>query len=186
MRLTYDTEGQDSNTGDKVAVKLENSTKRFSPIENELSLYKILAGGAGIPRVLWNGREDNFNVMVFELLGPSLEDLFDFCGRKLSLKTVLMIANQLIYRLSYIHSKQIIHRDIKPDNILMGVGRRGNHVYITDMGIAMEYTSVEKNYARPRKPCLVGSDLFASFRGHLGVGKWFDCWRCGTKCWTTW
>ena len=171
MRLTYNTKGLDSNTGDEVAVKLENSTMQSSPLENEVSFYKTLAGGAGIPRVLWNGREDNFKVMVFDLLGPSLEGLFQFCGRKLSLKTVLMVANQLIYHLSYIHSKQIVHRDIKPVNVLMGVSRRGNNVYITDMGIAMEYTSVEQNYVRLIKLRLGGSDLFTSFRGHLGVGK---------------
>ena len=46
------------------------------------SLYKTLARGAGIPRILWDGRKDNIKVMVFDLLGPSLEDLFQFCGRE--------------------------------------------------------------------------------------------------------
>ena len=138
MRLTYYTKGLDDDTGDEVAIKLEYNNLDFSQLQNEISLYKTLAGGLGIPRVHWDGSEANYKVMVFDLLGPSLEDLLDFCGRKFSLKTVLMIAHQLIYRLSHIHSKQIIHRDIKPDNVLMGVGRRGNHVYITDMGIATE------------------------------------------------
>ena len=139
MRLTYYTKGLDDDTGDEVAIKLEYNSMEFSQLQNEVSLYKTLAGAPGIPRVHWDGAGGNYNVMVFDLLGPSLEDLLDFCGRKFSLKTVLMIANQLIYRLSHIHSKQIIHRDIKPDNVLMGVGRRANHVYITDMGIAIEY-----------------------------------------------
>lgn len=80
MRLTYDTKGLNSNTGDEVAVKLENSTMQSSPLENEVSLYKSLAGGAGIPRVLSNGREDNFNVVGFDLLGPSLKTSLTFAG----------------------------------------------------------------------------------------------------------
>ena len=110
--------------------------------------------------------------MIFDLLGPSLEDLFNFCNREFSLKTVLMLADQLICRLEYIHSMNVIHRDIKPENFLMGMGKHGNQVYVTDLGLATEHRAaqIRTNSCRLRDASLVGTARFASVNGHLGVG----------------
>ena len=116
--------------------------------------------------------ECEYHAMVFDLLGPSLEDLFNYCSRVFSLKTVLMLADQLLSRLEYIHSNDLIHRDIKPENCLMGVGKQGNQVYVTDLGLATERRAapVKANSDRPQRLNLVGTARFASINGHLGVG----------------
>ena len=81
--------------------------------------------------------------MVIDLLGPDLEELFNDCGRKFSLKTVLLLADQLITLLESVHNTNYIHRDIKPDIFLMGVGKRVNQVHIIDFGLAMKYRDAE-------------------------------------------
>jgi len=83
-------------TGEEVAVKLENVKTKHPQLHYESKLYMILQGGTGIPHLKWFGVEGEYNVMVIDLLGPSLEDLFNYCSRKFSLKTVLMLADQMV------------------------------------------------------------------------------------------
>jgi serine/threonine protein kinase len=82
----------------------------------------------GIPKVFHYAKEDDYNVMVIELLGKSLEGCFDDCGRRFTMKTTLMLIDQLICRIEILHAKGYIHRDIKPDNFLMGRGPNKNLV----------------------------------------------------------
>jgi len=99
-----------------VAVKLESTKARHPQLLYESKVYKILQGGVGIPHIRysninifihsyftksgilsWYGQEKEYNVLVMDLLGPSLEDLFNFCSRRFTMKTVLMLADQVIY-----------------------------------------------------------------------------------------
>jgi casein kinase I homolog HRR25 len=84
-------------SGEEVAIKLESVKAKHPQLEYESKVYKTLAGGVGVPFVRWFGTECDYNAMVLDLLGPSLEDLFNFCNRKFSLKTVLLLADQLVH-----------------------------------------------------------------------------------------
>jgi serine/threonine protein kinase len=103
---------------------LEPTKTKFPQLLYETKLYKILTGGVGIPSVHWFGVEGDYNAMVMDLLGPSLEDLYTYCKRKLSLKTVLMIGDQMIQRIEFLQNNHFIHRDMKPDNFLIGIGKK--------------------------------------------------------------
>ncbi|XP_066360846.1 uncharacterized protein [Miscanthus floridulus] len=109
-------------TGEEVAVKLENVKTKHPQLHYESKLYMLLQEEVtGIPHLKWYRVEGEYNVMVIDLLGPSLEDLFNYCSRKFSLKTLLMLADQMINRVEYMHQKGFLHRDIRPDNFLMGL-----------------------------------------------------------------
>ena len=105
----------------------------------ETKLYKILAGGTGVPQVHHFGVEGEFNAMVIDLLGPSLEDLFNYCKNKFSIKTVFMLAEQMIARVEFMHSRSFLHRDVKPDNFLIGVGKKSHVVHVIDFGLSKRY-----------------------------------------------
>lgn len=77
--------------------------------------------------------------MVMEVLGPSIEALFQFCGRKFSIKTAALLALQFIDRLEFLHSKGFIHRDVKPENFLIGTNKKVDNIYIIDFGLAKRY-----------------------------------------------
>lgn len=87
-------------SGEEVAIKLESVKAKHPQLEYEAKVYKTLAGGVGVPFVRWFGVECDYNAMVLDLLGPSLEDLFNFCNRKFSLKTTLLLADQLVRPIS--------------------------------------------------------------------------------------
>jgi serine/threonine protein kinase len=132
-------------------------------LRREVKIYcKLLYGETGIPNVRWFGLVAERYVMVMDLLGKSLEDLFNYCNRRFTLKTVLVLAQEIITRIETIHNNGLlIHRDIKPENFLIGKGRERHTVYIIDFGLA-------KHFKNPRSGRHIGmhhgSDLTGTAR----------------------
>jgi serine/threonine protein kinase len=163
--------GINIQTNEEVAIKLENVRSAHPQLLYESKLYRILQGGVGIPNIHWYGVEGEYNVMVLDLLGPSLEDLFSFCNRRFSLKTVLMLAEQMLSRVEYCHAKNFIHRDIKPDNFLIGLGKRANMVHVIDFGLAKKYRDPKSQQHIPYREgkSLTGTARYTSINTHMGI-----------------
>ena len=130
-------------------------------------------GKRGIPCVLWHGREEDYYVMVTDLLGPSLDDLQTYCNGKFTAKTVLMIAEQAVSLVQTIHNSGWLHRDIKPHNFLLGTGHNGNKIYSIDMGLSRSWADAERDHRLQPNKCnpFVGTYDFASLNSHKGIGK---------------
>lgn len=158
-------------SGEEVAIKLESIRAKHPQLEYEAKVYKALCGGVGIPFIRWYGTECDFNAMVIDLLGPSLEDLFGYCNRKFSLKTVLLLADQLLCRIEFIHARSFIHRDIKPDNFLMGAGKKGSQVNVIDFGLAKKFRDPRTHLHIPYRENknLTGTARYASINTHMGI-----------------
>ncbi|KAJ7709770.1 CK1/CK1/CK1-G protein kinase [Mycena rosella] len=165
-------EGTNLLNSQTVAIKFEPRKAEAPQLRDECRSYRILAGCTGIPQIYHFGQEGLHNILVIDLLGPSLEDLFDMCGRKFSIKTVCMAARQMLSRVQTIHEKNLIYRDIKPDNFLIGrPGTKGaNVVHVVDFGMAKQYRDPKTKQHIPyrERKSLSGTARYMSINTHLG------------------
>ncbi|KAE9976570.1 bifunctional choline kinase/ethanolamine kinase cki1 [Venturia inaequalis] len=171
-------EGTNLLNNQQVAIKFEPRKSDAPQLRDEYRTYKILVGcpcneqlrlktrgNPGIPNVYYFGQEGLHNILVIDLLGPSLEDLFDLCHRRFSIKTVLS-------RVQTIHEKNLIYRDIKPDNFLIGRPntKAANVIHVVDFGMAKQYRDPKTKQHIPyrERKSLSGTARYMSINTHLG------------------
>ena len=153
------------DTNQPIAIKIERD--KHSRLELEYNIYNQFKNVIGVPRIIdfIKNKEKKEKTLIMEYLGPSIDFLFTLCKNKFSVKTVLMIAIQSINRLEQIHKQGFIHRDIKPDNFLVGYGQNKDIIYLVDFGLSKKY--INSHYRNDKN--LVGSLRYASIRNHKGI-----------------
>ena len=163
-------EGTDIFDNSSVAIKLEHNSVKYPQLLFEAKLLKSIPG-TGIPVMHWFGIAGEYNAMVMDLLGQNLEDLYNYCAKNFSLKTILMITIQMIERLKHVHDNHYIHRDIKPENFLIGKETTEKTIYLLDFGLAKRYRDEYTHIHIPLKENrnLTGTARYASCKAHNGL-----------------
>jgi serine/threonine protein kinase len=154
-------------------IKFEKSNIKNSVIADELKIYSDLKGGEGVPNIYWKGDHKNYKVFIMDLLGPSLDKFYKI-NNKLNLQTTIFFGEQMVKRLEYLHTKNYIHRDVKPNNFLLGKYNRkfdDDKVYIIDFGLSKEYIDkkTKMHYEFNDNSKFVGTPRYASINTHMGI-----------------
>ena len=153
------------------AIKLEEKKAGYGLLEHESTFMQYLRSPA-LPVIKAYGYSSTHNILVMELMGKSLEDIFEkFEPKKFSVRCVCNIGYQMIEILEFIHNKNIIHRDIKPDNFVIGLGEKRKYIYILDFGLAKKYRSSKtlQHYAVMKSKNLTGTARYASINALDGL-----------------
>mmetsp|Transcript_11233 Transcript_11233/g.25767 ORF Transcript_11233/g.25767 Transcript_11233/m.25767 type:complete len:411 (-) Transcript_11233:49-1281(-) len=165
--------GHDKVTGQDVAIKFEwIAAEKGNKLLNEAGFCRTVSHGSGMPKVHWSGTQDDYNIMVMDVLGPSLDDLFKKCNKRMDFVSVAGIGEQIVSLLQHVHSCGILHRDIKPQNFLLGRGEEGRKVYIVDFGLAKVYQDPKTGAHIPcskKRKGITGTLRYTSCNLHRGI-----------------
>ncbi|CAI2371866.1 unnamed protein product [Moneuplotes crassus] len=159
---------KETNTDEEVAIKVESNRTKHPQLLHEAKLLKLLKG-KGIPELKGAIVEGDYNVMIMTLLGPSLENLLKYCKGKFTLHTTVMFAIQALERIEHVQSCNFLHRDIKPDNFVIG-SKKPSLIYMIDFGLAKRFRNPKTGQHIPWKEGknLTGTARYASLFTHLG------------------
>lgn len=157
-------------TNEYVAIKVEKIADKLMLLKNETIIYNYLKNEPGIPAVKWYGKDDKNYYMVLELLGKSLQHLKNESGT-FSLKMVLQTGIQMLDLLKSLHAKGLVHRDIKPDNILIGTTNENykeRHLYLVDFGLCKPFVERDSgtHIVLKKTAGMIGTSNYASINAH--------------------
>ena len=156
--------GQNIRTREYVAIKIEPIDNDLKLLKNESTIYNYLNGCIGIPIVKWFGKDAINYYMVINLLGNSLQDLMN-TNNKLPLSFILNLGIKIIKILKTIHEKGLIHRDIKPHNILFSENN-SNQINLIDFGFCKKYIDNGEHIDIKKTHGIIGSKNYASITTH--------------------
>ncbi|GMH42236.1 hypothetical protein BSKO_10155 [Bryopsis sp. KO-2023] len=164
-------EGPDAN---EVALKFEHRSSKgcLCGPPWEWSVYGSLGGCHGIPRVHFRGRQGGYYVMVLDVLGPSLWDVWNSQGQMMSREMVACIAVEALSILKELHKKGYVHGDVKPENFLLGPPNtpKAKKLYLVDLGLATKWRGGMRSHVEydQRPDVFRGTVRYASVHAHLG------------------
>ena len=155
---------KEKDTNEYYAIKIENKNTLINFLVNEANMLLYL-NCPKTPSIKSFGYTNNYNYLIMELLGKSLEDIFENILQKkpMSLRCVCNLGYQMIDILEFIHNKNVIHRDIKPDNFLMSNGDN-KYLYLLDFGLAKKFRENDnsKHFPFIKGKKLTGTARYAS------------------------
>jgi len=157
--------GINIRTRENVAIKVESIESNIKLLKNESIIYQYLSGIQYVPNVKWFGKDEKNYYMVLNLLGESLQSI-KHRKSTFSLRLVLQIGIQIIDILKTIHEKGLVHRDIKPDNFLLGLHTQSKKIYIIDFGFCKSYMKNNEHIPMKKTSNLIGSVNYASINAH--------------------
>lgn len=159
----------------EVAIKFEHRSSKgcnYAP-PYEWQVYNILGGIHGVPRVHYKGLQDDYYIMVMDMLGPSLWDVWNNNNQTMSVEMIGCIAIEAISILENMHSKGFVHGDVKPENFLLGPAGTPaeKKLFLVDLGLASMWKDPRTNQhvEYDQKPDVFrGTVRYASVHAHLG------------------
>ena len=160
--------GINISTKKNVAIKIEKRNNSKITLEHEALILYYLKG-PGLPEIITFGRTKKYNILIQTLLGKSLYDIFISNKNTFSTKDICNLAIQIIERLEYVHTKDFIHRDVKPQNFLIGKEDK-DMIYIIDFGISKKYRSSRGHHVKfSVSKQITGTPRFSSVNAMRGV-----------------